>query len=451
MHSEAVIDPPRAATAARAIDPTIPQSRWSVLLTSGHTALGVLLTAGFLIGISAAHTLRLLPDSIRPAPRYLWGALGSGILDLGLGGLIAIMAVMFAAFVGVVRDAHRLPGSLVWSCVVAFSVLMLLAPPLMSTDIFSYSAYGRLGALYHFNPYLYGPSAIALDSFYPFVGWQWVSTPTVYGPLFTAFSYVVAPLDIATSVFVYKAAAELSFLAVVLLVWKAAPLLGLNPTRAVAVVGLNPVCVVYGVGGGHNDMMMVALLIGSVYLMLRRRESAAASFLVLAVAIKLTAGLLLPFAVARRLGGSRGRYGRRATVAAVAAAAALVALFSFLLFGTGTINLLSTLQTVQGRGGINSFDGFILSVLDLSALKGVVGLVLDGALVLWVMWLARRVWRGQTDWLSAAGWATLGTLISAGFLLPWYLVWLAPLSALSPDRRLRVATMVMTGVCLTTL
>jgi hypothetical protein len=51
--------------------------------------------------------------------------------------------------------------------------------------------FGR-GALYGANPYVHGPSAFALDPVYPFIAARWVSTPTAYGPLFTALSYLVA-------------------------------------------------------------------------------------------------------------------------------------------------------------------------------------------------------------------------------------------------------------------
>ena len=57
--------------------------------------------------------------------------------------------------------------------------------------MFSYIAYGRIGRLYHSNPYLAGPGAIRLDRVYPYIDAQWISTPTAYGPLFTALSYLL--------------------------------------------------------------------------------------------------------------------------------------------------------------------------------------------------------------------------------------------------------------------
>jgi hypothetical protein len=55
------------------------------------------------------------------------------------------------------------------------------------------------------------------------------------------------------------------------------------------------------------------------------------------------------------------------------------------------------------------------------------------------------------DWIRGAGWATVALLLTTGFLVPWYVAWLLPLAALSSDRRLLTAAVLLTGVGLTTL
>ena len=89
---------------------------------------------------------------------------------------------MFVSYVVTVAAARRLPPVLVLGSIAALYALILLAPPLASTDIFSYQFYGRIGRVYGFNPYLAGPKALAGDSLYPLIGSKWVGTPTVYGP-----------------------------------------------------------------------------------------------------------------------------------------------------------------------------------------------------------------------------------------------------------------------------
>jgi hypothetical protein len=56
------------------------------------------------------------------------------------------------------------------------------------------------------------------------------------------------------------------------------------------------------------------------------------------------------------------------------------------------------------------------------------------------------VWthRGN-DWLRAAAWATLALLLATAWLLPWYLIWVLPLAAVSRDRPLQLLTLVLTA------
>ena len=93
---------------------------------------------------------------------------------------------MFLSYAVALRAAKYLSRRAVLVSIAALNALVLVAPPLLSTDLFSYIAYGRLGGTYGVNPYLYGPNVISFDPLYHLVGLQWTHTPTAYGPLFTA-------------------------------------------------------------------------------------------------------------------------------------------------------------------------------------------------------------------------------------------------------------------------
>jgi len=288
----------------------------------GWCGLAGLLSTGLVIAISAGRTSWLLPTSARPVPGSLAGVFGHSGIDLELGGLIAVLVLMFVSYVAAIQGVEQLSPRAVLIAVAGLNAVVLLAPPLLSTDVFSYVAYGRIGALYGANPYLHGPNAIALDPAYAFIAARWVATPTVYGPLFTAMSYVLAPLNVGLNVLAYKAIAAASSLAMVVMIWKASRVRGVNPVRAAVLVGLNPVIVVYGVGGGHNDLLMLALLLTGVYVLLRNNGQASGALIVAATAVKLTAGILLPFVFAHNARG-RGSRGLRAVLVGVGAAAAL--------------------------------------------------------------------------------------------------------------------------------
>jgi hypothetical protein len=49
--------------------------------------------------------------------------------------------------------------------------------------------------------------------------------------------------------------------------------------------------------------------------------------------------------------------------------------------------------------------------------------------------------RGEA--ITASGWASVALLVSLSWVLPWYVLWALPLAALSPSRRLRNATIVL--------
>ena len=51
--------------------------------------------------------------------------------------------------------------------------------------------------------------------------------------------------------------------------------------------------------------------------------------------------------------------------------------------------------------------------------------------------LARR------DTITASGWASVALLVTLSWVLPWYVLWILPLAALSRSRRLRAVALVL--------
>jgi CHASE2 domain-containing sensor protein len=70
-----------------------------------------------------------------------------------------------------------------------------------------------------------------------------------------------------------------------------------------------------------------------------------------------------------------------------------------------------------------------------------------GAAVLFavaVLCLLAWTWRSG-DWVRAAAWTAFGLLLATSWLLPWYLIWVLPLAAISRDRPLQLLTLVLTS------
>lgn len=433
-----------APTGALGLEPPIPLAK-AARSRAGQIGLGgtVLLVAA--LAVCAAHTNLLLPESVRPVPGWLAGTFRGFGVDAGTVGLAALTAASFAAYAVAIRHIDQLSGRAVLAAIAAVHALVLLGPPLLSTDIFSYQAYGRMYTTYGLNPYLHGPSAILLDGVYPFIGQKWIGTPSAYGPLFTALSAILAPLSLASSVFAYKAIAVVSSLTTVALLWNTARLRGVDPARAAALFGLNPLLVVYGVGGGHNDLLMLAATMAGVALIVQRRERLGAASLVIAAGMKLTAGLVGPFAFAGA--GPPGVSRRRRDLLLGGGLAALaVGTLGAAMFGTGPLHLLGTLRQNQDEGDWRSIPGFISTRLGLGTIGHVTGLLLGVVFLCVFVYLLRRVWRGELDWIEGAAWATAALVATASSLLPWYVAWLLPLAALARDRRLLTVSLWMTGI-----
>jgi hypothetical protein len=184
-------------------------------------------------------------------------------------------------------------------------------------------------------------------------------------------------------------------------------------------------------------------------MMLSRRERTGGALIGVATMLKLTGGLLLPFALVSgaRLGAPKRR---RAILAGSLATGGALTAAGVAVFGDWPLHLLGTLQRVQNEGDWHSIPGFITSAFGWGGIGRVAGVVLGTFFLGVLAWLLRRVWRGQMDWIDGVAWATATMLVTAGSVLPWYVSWLLPFVALCTDRRLWRVSLVLTGVIMLT-
>jgi hypothetical protein len=395
---------------------------------------------GLLLCMAGTRTPSLVPQSIAlwPVASGMAGPLQYVGIHLSVAEVATALLAVLVSYLVAVRYSDHVPARVTVWAVVAFTVIVLVGPPMFSTDVFSYQAYARMFAHYHINPYTHGPDVIQLDPLYNYIGAKWIATPSVYGPLFTLLSAIFAMTSVAFNEFAFKLIAALASAGTMVLIWKAAGRRGVSQPRAVALFGLNPLVTLYGVGGGHNDLLMLLLSTAGVYATVTRRDRAAGSLITAATAVKLTGAITLPFALASETGHERDR--RKRFVVGTAVVTTVVAAASYLAFGTGVMHLSSTLQHVQAEGAWQSLPGFFFSLAHVPV-SHVVQLADEALLAGIVGWLLWRVWQRRLDWVEGAAWATFAVLATAWTLLPWYVCWLMPLVALTRDRRLwRIAT-----------
>jgi alpha-1,6-mannosyltransferase len=346
--------------------------------------------------------------------------------------LIALLAFT-AAYGGMLAVARRLSARWAIALVAALNLIVFAGPILFSTDVFSYIAYARMGVLHGINPYLHGPHAIRGDAVYTYIGSDWLRTATAYGPLYTLlFSYPLVALGLKGALWGMKLEALLASAGTLALTWRCARQRELNPVPALIAVGANPLYVIYGLGGAHNDLIMTLFMMAAVSLTLAGRDAPAAAAVVAGALIKTVAAALLPFMLLAR----RNRAGLLGALAMVV----LVAIVSLPIFGLHGLNIIAALNR---DAALVSTDSFATEIAHLFGKPGVFPVdhdLLKLALVAIVVHLLWRTWRGY-DWVAASGWTLLAIAVTSTWLLAWYTLWSLPLAVVTRDRRLLIATL----------
>ena len=366
------------------------------------------------------------------------------------------IVLMYGGYVVALRAAPRLQVRWIVGAILAVHLIFLVSPPMALTDLFNYVNYGRMEVVHHLNPYTTIPILEPHnDPSYILSNWHQLLSP--YGPLFTLLTFAVVPLGVAGSFWALKAILALASLATIFLVWRCAQLLGRDPRSAIVFVGFNPIVLVWGLGGDHNDFLMVFFIMLGFYLLLRGRERSeqrespvglrgwllplsatdmgVGAALVLAVAIKASAAVLLPVVLVGLL-----RTPRRLVqvVAGMIVAAAVAGAMSLAAFGLhipdlSTQGRLVTSESVPNLIGLAAGAGG-----ESEGLRYGMSVILIGSVIL----CCGLAWR-RRDTITASGWASVALLLTLSWVLPWYVLWILPLAALSPSRRLRTAALVI--------
>jgi alpha-1,6-mannosyltransferase len=377
-----------------------------------------------------------VPGAASSAPRWLLGTFGDGLGIHGHGYLVALW-VAFVAYLGVVALASALGPRVIAVAIALALAAFALAPPLLSLDVFSYISYARLGAVHGLNPYDFSPATIPHDLAASRVE-DYRDATSVYGPLFTLATYPLGLVGVPGALWGLKALAALSVAGVAALVARLAALRGTSPSRAAALVALNPLVLVQVVGGAHNDGLMMLAMVGGIAMVLWGAQASGGASLVAACAVKAPAAVAMPFAFL----GAGVRRSRLRLVAGGAIALLAIVAVALAAFGTSAVDGLSFLSGSQQRVSYHSIPATAARILDLhlGPVRALFGIAY-GALAAWLLvWTARG-----GDWVRAAAWAALGLLCATVYLTPWYLIWVLPLAALARDPGLVALTLALCG------
>ncbi|MDQ6750465.1 MAG: DUF2029 domain-containing protein [Actinomycetota bacterium] len=357
---------------------------------------------------------------------------------------VVLIVAMGACYGLVLRHLRTLPWPRVLCGIVVAHLIALLGPPLILSDVFNYLDYARLGVVHHLNPYLHPPHAAAHDPIYRYTSWRFQATP--YGPLFTLATYPLARLNIPLGLWILKLTTVAASLGCVGLVAACARRLGRPVTLSAAAIGLNPLLLIYGVGGVHNDFFMMALALAGLYWLLGDRQALGGVALVASAAVKLASAPLIPFLLI----GAQRRL--RALIGALFAAAALV-IGAIAVFGASAPGVTDQAGAVT-RFSLPDDIAAILGVRVTTRCAGhfypclnpTISVLATATLVGALAFLLWRAWRGA-DPIACAGWAAVALLLSLTSVMPWYMLWVLPFAVLSRSRPLQITAGVL-GVLL---
>ena len=330
---------------------------------------------------------------------------------------------------------------------------LLLSVPVFSRDTYSYLAQGAL-LRDGLDPYAVGPIENPnplLDNVSPI----WTITTAPYGPAFIMIARLVTTL-VGNHVIAGTMLLRLCMLpGLALLIWATPRLarhLSADVPIALWICVLNPLVIIHLMGGVHNEMLMVGLMTAGIALTFERHHVAGITLVAVAVAVKATAGIALPFLVWVWMRHLRERRGYRPLPAFAAAGGASVLIFvavfavlsgaagvglGWLTALAGSVKIINWLTIPTGAANlIHAVGGLFFpvnfyGVLQVTRLIGI-GIIAVSLPLLW--WRYRRDDRAV---LTGIGWAMVVVVLFVPGALPWYYSW--PLAVVAPLAQSRPA------------
>lgn len=437
---EPQVDAMTTETVAPAAHPPIPTvasagaTSWYRTPKGRLCLVGAAGTAGTLVIASSAPvwskaapswrlTLPGIPHPGPPVVAFLLFLLGASLLSAAWIGLI-----------GLSRDkerSERVRVSIVLAMLAIWTVPIVLGPPLLSNDVYSYAAQGEL-ASQGVDPTSTGPTALERGEFLRAADPVWRRAPAPYGPVAIATSEAVVSAtghDAATAVWGFRLVVLVGIGLAAVGIPVIARSYGTDPALALALGLVSPLVLLHLIGGIHNDALMLGLLVCGVAAARRDKRVLAILLVALAAAVKLPAACGFVF-LGWEWAGPRQTTPRRllgaATVTAIGVGI-VAALCVVVGIGYGWVTALSNTGKVTSTLapatllGLVSGDmfrsiGIELGGSTLVALFRLAGLAVAGLVCFQILLRSDRIGMAR-----ALGLSLLVVIAFGPVIWPWYL------------------------------
>jgi alpha-1,6-mannosyltransferase len=324
---------------------------------------------------------------------------------------VAYLAAVWAAWNG---SSHRRIIFGIAAIAALMRLMVLVAPPYLSSDIYRYIWDGRVEAA-GINPYRFAPSDPQLDplrdsDIFPQIGSPYA--PTIYPP--AAEAIFLAVTRVSESVTAMKAAMVACEIAVIVLLVRLLAAEKL-PAARIVVYAWHPLPLWEFAGSGHIDAALIALCIAALWAARRGRGGLAGLFLAGATLTKLYPAILLP-ALYRRWGW---------TMPAAFAGAIVVAYLPFIAVGLRVLGFLPGYAAQEGfdaSGGGFYLLGLLRHWPPLAALTAR-DYAVSALAMLGILSAAFVFGRERSPFAAAAMLATIFVVLVSPHY-PWYFAWL---------------------------
>jgi hypothetical protein len=376
---------------------------------------------------------------------------GGGTLLVYSGIVVLLAAWYLMGISSAERPLHHLYVVLAAWCVPLFAM-----PPLFSRDVYAYAALGQLTSRGS-NPYTYSPASLRAPSYLRFVDPLWRHAHAPYGPLFMDLGRGISTLagqSVVTTIESYRLVSLVGLLLIAVSVPVLARSTGRQPSAAFILAVLNPMVLLYLVGGAHNDALMLGLLVAGVAVSIQGLPAFGIVVCALAAEVKIP-GLIGVVFIGWTWGGQGSSYARRCKylVGAILIAGVTMAVISELSgLGWGWLSSLSDPGTV-----ISWLDPATALGLATSHVLGAVGvahhvhpvIVATRAVGLVAAGLFTVIMMIRSDRYGlpkALGLSLLAIVILGPIVWPWYEAWGIVFLAFVVDRWARRLVLVVSAV-----
>jgi hypothetical protein len=353
-------------------------------------------------------------NGYRPGESLMPGLL----LMAGISGLVLLWLVLVRGPHPAVRTERQ-----VWLVAGAWVAPLLVGPPLLSNDVYSYAAQGMLVDR-GLDPYSVGPSALGHIPAVGAVDPAWRSVPSPYGPLatwFEHFAVVVAGGNPLGAVIVFRLVAAACVVGIGVL---AAALAGSRRIGVLTLTVLNPLVLLQVISAAHLEGLLCVLLLGA--LLAQRRGSHVLGIVLgcAAAAIKVP-GLIVVIAaiVARQRGARPAWLGVMRDVGL--AIATCLGLTMLVPHGWGWVSALNTPSLNYTSGAPASLLADVLHLFvrwasfdDLAMAARAAALLAAACIVAYLTATTR-----QRPLEATVGFGLLAVALLSPVIYPWYLLW----------------------------